>query len=133
MSDTVRRMLPIRLSPRTLLAFATLFTIALALLIGWWTRPFVLAGTFPNGAIAWQQWERRTLSLNYEHIKTVRFYPSGQKSFEFTDGKKTYWSPEGKEISASRWWGLYTDLPEAIDDPGNEWPSKSFIRWWNEW
>lgn len=133
MSNTVRRLPRLHFWLNSLMLIVFIVAIALAALAGWWMRPFALIGTYPNGAIAWEQWERRTLQLKYEHLETVRYYPTGQKSLQHANGKTRYWSPEGTEISASDWWNIFKRLPQSDAQPRNERPSKQFIWWWNGW
>jgi hypothetical protein len=101
-------------------------TIGIVLLIRWWTTPYVLTGTYPNGVRAWEQWERRTVSGKIEHLATVRYYTSGQKSFEYRDGMKTYWSPAGVPIDVEEWpQHFWEDSPEVVEQDSHSrrpWP-----------
>lgn len=102
-----------------------------------WTRPYVLIGSYSNGQRAWEQWERRKLSGQIEHVRTVRWYPDGQKAFEVRNASakaptKYYWSPAGEKIAdPNQWWKEYSSsLPERPQDPGSTRPFNRFLNWW---
>lgn len=128
-----------RLTVRT-----TLILVAVACIVGGisvhaWTRPYVLTGSYPNGQRAWEQWERRTLSGQIEHVRTIRWYPNGQKAYDVRNADaitqmKSYWSPEGNPIAdPNEWWKEYSSyLPERPQDPGSKRPSDRFLSWWND-
>ena len=79
--------------------------------VSWWTRPFIVTTeSYPNGSRASIMWRRRTLLFKTTHERTVRFYPNGELAFEFANGKKTYWAPDGKEISSGEWRNKYAGI-----------------------
>ena len=94
---------PIRFSLKSVFIFITLSATVTAVAIDWWTRPFVHYGYYANGARALEQWERRTVHLKYEHIRTIRYYSNGQKAMEYANGKTVCWSPQGERISEQQW------------------------------
>ncbi len=131
-----------RFSLRSLLITVALVAVAvtgLCGLYGWWTRPFVTIGRYPDGSCGYELWERRTFFLKYEFIRAVRYYPDGRKSYESVPGQRTYqttfWSPEGEQVSQGEW-AQYFDstggnLVEV--DPDCRRPSENLLHWWNDW
>ena len=66
--------LPPKPSLTSLVVFGIIVAAGIGLLLYWWTKPYVLTGSYSTGEHAWEQWERRTLRVEIAHIKTVRFY-----------------------------------------------------------
>lgn len=117
---------------------ALLATACVGLLMGsaihWWTKPYAMTGSYADGVRAWEQWERRTLSLNIEDVATIRFYRNGQKALVSVSGKREYWSPDGNPIG-DREFRAYFDqeqLGDAVHDQPER-PYQSFLWWWNGW
>ena len=120
------------------LRFLMLSVFCFALVVGgavrWWTRPYAMTGTYPNGVRAWEQWERRTLTLKLQHLKTVRFYSNGQRGYEYADGETSCWSPDGQPVSEEEWLEYSSeDLATEVKDDQSQRPMQSFIWWWNDW
>lgn len=74
-------------------------------------RPIAETERYENGIVAWEQWERRDLSLQMRHFKTVRYYPSGKIAFEkwIESGDETYWSPAGVPITKEVFFQVNSD------------------------
>lgn len=131
-------MMRIRFRLRTLIAGIIVAAVVLSLMLSWWTRPYALTGSYANGQRAWEQWEQRTLTLEIQHIKTIRWFPDGTLAFESRfalNGTKTYYAPNGDAVDDQREWatkygGLITDTKEDADSVG---PFKRLIWWWNGW
>lgn len=124
-----------RFGMRELLLTVSCIGLLLALVIRWWTLPYALTGSHPNGACAWEQWERRTVTMTIVHVKTVRYYRNGQKAYEFeAGGKSQCWSPRGQSVSENECLAdLWDDgLAEVTDDQSTR-PFQSLIWWWNGW
>lgn len=108
--------------------------IALALVLRWWTQPYALTGTHSNGVRAWEQWERRTLTMQIAHVETIRFYRNGRKGFEVAKGEANYWAPDGKPITQEEYWRyLVADGLKDVGDDQTRRPYESFLWWWNGW
>ena len=127
-----------RFSLRFLMLAVLFFGLVLGVVVQWWTRPYVLTGSYANGVRAWEQWERRTLTLKLQNVKTVRFYSNGQRGYEydFADGKSKYWSPDGQPISEEKGLEYFSEdlyAENETEDDQSHRPMKSFIWWWNDW
>jgi len=131
----------LRFSLRTLLITIAVFGVGLGLAVSWWTRPYALHGSYPNGQRAWEQWERRTLALKLQHLSTKRWYPDGSLAYECHDPfspncSETYYSPDGSTVDdPGEWSGKYLRLIQPVpdDDPDSRRPYKRFLWWWNGW
>jgi hypothetical protein len=99
----------IRFSLRFLLTFSIILAIVTALVVRWTTKPFVAVGKYRNGTIAWEMWQRRTITGKIIHLRTVRYYTNGRKSYEYSAATgERFWSPDGKQMSdRARWYGLF--------------------------
>lgn len=122
---------PIRFSLKSVFVFITLSATVTAVAIDWWTCPFVQYVYYANGALALEQWERRTVHLKYEHIRTIRYYSNGQKAMEYANGKTVCWSPQGERISEQQWFVNMYEETECMTISDFTRPSERFIRWWN--
>ena len=123
---------------RTLIVGMTVAAVVFALMFSWWTRPYSLTGSYANGQRAWEQWERRTLTLGIQHVKTIRWFPDGTLTFESRvspNDTKTYYAPNGDVIDDQRQWATkYGNLiTETHEDPDSVRPYKRLIWWWNGW
>jgi hypothetical protein len=119
--------------PRSLIA-GLFISLVIGSAILWWTRPFVLTGSYPNGTRAWEQWERRTLTMKYRRIKTVRYYRNGQRSYVDDRGRKAYFSPDGRTVSVDEW--IKSFSKEALHDvevkeDQSQRPMQPFVDWLN--
>ena len=128
-----------RFTVRTTLVLVATGCIVGAVSVYAWTRPYAVTGSYPNGQLAWEQWERRTLSGQIEHVRTTRWYPDGRKAFEgrnagARNADKNLLVPEGEKIAdPSQWWKEYSSyLPEQPQDPGSKRPFDCFLSWWND-
>jgi hypothetical protein len=124
----------IRFSLRQALLAIACLAIAVGLVSHWWTKPYAMTGSYANGVRAWEQWERRTLSLNIDHVATIRFYRTGQKAFVSSRGKREYWSPDGNSVSEREFHSFFDQerLGDAAHDQTKR-PFQSFLWWWNGW
>jgi hypothetical protein len=106
----------------------------MGLAIHWWTMPYVMTGSYANGARAWEQWEQRTLSLTIEDVATIRFYRNGQKALVSASGKREYWSPDGSSIGEREFRSLFDQerLGDTVQDQTTR-PFQSILWWWNGW
>ncbi len=43
--------------------------------------PYALNGSYRDGTAVWEQWGHRTLTGKVHHIRTVRYYPTGEILF----------------------------------------------------
>ena len=129
------RTLRLRLSLRSLLLAISCLALVFGFVGRWWTQPYALTGTHANGIRAWEQWERRTLTLQLTHIKTVRFYSNGQKGLDSPyEGEQRYWSPDGVPITEDEYHDfLWQDGFIGMEDDQSERPFQAFLWWWNEW
>ncbi len=126
---------------RTLLIAIAVIGVGLGLTVSWWTRPYALHGSYPNGQRAWEEWERRTLKLNIQHVSTTRWYPDGSLAYECHNAfspncSETYYSPDGCMIDDPREWsGKYVRLIQPVPegDPDSRRPYNQFLCWWNGW
>jgi hypothetical protein len=133
--------LSLRFSLRTLLFAIVVFGVGLGLAVSWWTRPYALHGSYPNGQRAWEQWERRTLALKLQHLSTTRWYADGNLAYECHDPysancSQTYYSPDGSTVDdPGEWSAKYLRLIQPVpeDDPDSRRPYKQFLWWWNGW
>ncbi len=105
--------------------------ILLAFIVRWWTRPYALTASHPNGIRAVEEWERRTLSLNVVRVKTVRYYRNGVKRYEgsgIAPDARRYWSPAGDPISVDEYGDfLEADGLEGITNDQSGRPFESFL------
>ena len=137
-----------RYSLKTLLASVLVIAAAMGLLLNYWTRPYCITGTYSNGVRAWEQWEVRTLTMKIAHVKTVRYYSSGEKMMVVRNRYKTrgdgvhlttigeaYWSPTGEQISSAKTRKFRAEDPLGSEnpEPDNELPFEDLIWWWNGW
>ncbi len=123
---------------RTLFVATTILAIGLGLLVSWWTRPYALTGSYPNGQRAWEQWERRTPTLQIQHLKTIRWYPDGSiacHSLANATGTMRYYAPNGDLVSDSRTWlARYGDLIQGAEEDAETFrPYMGILSWWNGW
>ena len=117
-----------RFTLRALLIAVLILGVAIAMLLRWWTQPYAITGSYPSGTRAWEQWERRTVTGQIEHIKTVRFYRNGRKSYELSNGIKHYWSPNGRAIIEKEWYSHFlAEGGEMPQDPSSKRPMESFL------
>ncbi|AMV34958.1 hypothetical protein VN12_22720 [Pirellula sp. SH-Sr6A] len=128
----------IRFRIRTFFLGAIIVAVLLGILGSWWTRPYALTGSYANGQRAWEQWERRTLSLGIQSVETIRWFPDGSLAFRWKAkraNKKTYYSPNGDTIDNPQEWTLkYGHLiANAEEDSNSARPYKRLIWWWNDW
>ena len=103
-----------------------------------WTKPYAIVGRYPDGTLAWEQWERRTFSMRNEIYKTCRWFPDGKLAVEWSAEKKqtklfgrnddVYNGSDRTE--AAEWFRKYGD-EIAGSTQTNERPLESFLRWWN--
>jgi hypothetical protein len=112
---------------RTLLLAFVVLSAVIAITIQWWTKPYVLTGTYPNGIRAWEQWNRRTLDWRLERIATIRYYRNGQQSYEYrlSTDQALFWTPDGKPTSSEEFWNHFTaewPVPERDLDSQHPWP-----------
>lgn len=126
----------LRFSMRTLLIAVLVFGTSAALGLRWWTQPYVITGSYPDGGRAWEQWERRSLAGKIVHVRTIRFHRNGRTSYEhdFRNGETTCLTPEGRAISKQQWYSQFADdMQSARQDPASQRPMTSFLGWWNGW
>lgn len=124
----------LQFSLRSLLLATAGVALVLGVVVGWWTRPYSLTGTHPNGVRGWETWERRTVTLRIAHIRTVLFHSSGQKGYEYADDEVRCWSPEGEPITEKRFMRYFWE--EGLDEippDQSEVPYQDFLWWWNGW
>ncbi len=86
--------------------------------IRWWFQPYALTGSYPNGARAWEQWQRRTAGYGLQHLATIRYYSNGQKAYEINrgDNVKHYWLRNGEPIDQMTFYGQ-PDVDEVFTQP----------------
>jgi hypothetical protein len=111
----------LRFRLRSLMAGVLLWGVVLAALLRFWswTQPYVVTGSYPDGAPSWEMWQRRTLSGRVVIVKCNRWYTNGQKAWEhdFVAKRQFFWSPEGKKLSDfSKFWSYYTADVIAHDE-----------------
>ena len=107
---------------RTLFLGTFVAAVLLGIVVSWWTRPYALTGSYANGQRAWEQWERRTLTLGIQHVETTRWYPDGTLAFKSRGsptGTESYYAPNGDRIDDPRTWAatygeLITDTNEDV-------------------
>lgn len=123
---------------QTLFVITAVASIGLGVLLSWWTRPYALTGSYPSGQRAWEQWERRTLTFQIEHIETIRWYPEGRVAYRsHAPGtrSKAYYAPDGEITDdAHTWANKYGSLlRDALEDDDSRRPYRKLLWWWNGW
>lgn len=102
------------LSKRNLRTFSLRFLLVLITLfaasVGSWSKPYALRGYYPNGNVAWEQTERRTLAFGIDVTGRTTWFPTGELAGEWTPNSNTYYSPAGEAYSGTdaqriREWG----------------------------
>lgn len=125
---------------RVCLVAITVVTVALFAAVRHWTKPYAITGAYPNGQVAYEQWERRTLTGQVEHIKTLRWFPNGKRAYESGAGASgaVYWGLGGERYdgtdraAVTEWSKKYGHLIHDASQP-TERPYNDFLHWWNGW
>jgi len=110
---------------RTLMIAIAVVALAITAVL-WWRKPYVLRATYPNGTIAWEQWERRSFAGRPEYLHITWYYTNGQKSSENKSGSFKRWSPDGRPITSDEW------AEFVLEDCGGIFPDRDSIsrrRW----
>jgi hypothetical protein len=106
--------------------FVAMLAACIALTIAqWWFQPYVLTGSYSNGVRAWEQWNRRTISGRLTRLAMIRYYASGQKAYEYRDGKERYWSHAGEPIDRDTFWKHHAEdslIQPQDKDSRHPWP-----------
>ncbi len=105
-----------------------------------WTKPYAITATYPSGQVAYEQWERRTLTGDIEHIRTIRWFPNGKRAFECgaSGSGAVYWGLDGKRYdgpdraAVTEWSKKYRHLMQDASEPTKR-PYNDYLYWWNDW
>ncbi len=111
---------------------------AIAILLGLWIRTYSVRGYYPNGQLAWEQFENRTILMNVNVSKRVTWYPSGTMSAVWTPTYVTYYSPSGEvflgndSVAVKKWATEYSYLlRDAIVTDFGARPFEKLLLWFN--
>ena len=130
--------LRIKFSTRTLFIAFTVTTFTVWGVVILWTKPYAIVGRYPDGSLAWEQWERRTFSMRNEIYKTYRWFPDGKLAGEWSAetnqtklyGRNGYVYDGSDRAEAGEWFRKYGD-EIAGSSQTNERPLENLLRWWN--
>lgn len=85
----------------TVLISFTIISLLLAIVIVF--LPYRVTGTRPDGTVAWEQYERRSIFGKIVHIRTIRYNPNGTVGMRSEGGTKRFWRSDGSETSEKEW------------------------------
>jgi hypothetical protein len=93
-------------SLRGLLFVILMASVGFGLSAHMWFSPVINRGYHENGRVAWEQRQVRNARGDPLHVKTLRYYSNGQKSFECGahGANMRFWLPSGEPTTDLQAW-----------------------------